>query len=71
MRNIINISVPEIMKKEIEHEVKTGGYASVSEFFRAIIRERKELSILREVEESRQEFMLGKSRTLRSLKDLR
>lgn len=71
MRKIINISVPEIVKKEIEHEVKIGGYASVSEFFRTVIRERKELFILREVEESRQEFMLGKSRTLRSLKDLR
>jgi Arc/MetJ-type ribon-helix-helix transcriptional regulator len=71
MRNIINISVPEIMKKEIEHEVKIGGYASVSEFFRTIIRERKENVILHEAEESRQEFLLGKSKTLLSLKNLR
>jgi len=71
MRNIINISVPEILKKEIEREVKVGGYASTSEFFRAVMRERKENSILRDVEESRREFASGKGRILRSLKDLR
>lgn len=71
MRTIINISVPEIMKKQIEYEVKAGGYASVSEFFRTVIRERKENLILLEVEESRREFMSGHSKELHSLKDLR
>lgn len=71
MRNIINISVPAVLKKEIEHEVKTGGYASVSEFFRSVMRERAENAILLDVAESRREFISGKAKKLRSLKDLR
>lgn len=71
MRNIINISVPAILKKEIEREVKTGGYASVSEFFRSVMRERAENAILLDVEESRREIRAGKAKVLRSLRDLR
>lgn len=71
MRNIISISVPGILKKEIEREVKMGGYASVSEFFRSVMRERSENAILLDVAESRREFLSGKAKTLRSLKDLR
>ena len=71
MRTIINISVPPRVKKEVEHEVRIGGYASVSEFFRTIIRERKENMLLRDLEKSRLEFKAGKGRKLSSLKDLR
>ncbi|MFA5942773.1 MAG: ribbon-helix-helix domain-containing protein [Candidatus Paceibacterota bacterium] len=71
MRNIINISVPEALKSEIERETKAGGYMSVSEFFRAVMRERKENQILQDVEESRREFRAGKAKVLRSLKNLR
>ncbi|MBI5798556.1 MAG: ribbon-helix-helix protein, CopG family [Candidatus Yonathbacteria bacterium] len=71
MRTIINISVPASTKKEVEHEVKTGGYASVSEFFRAVIRERKENMLLRDLAQSRREFKAGKGKKLSSLKDLR
>lgn len=71
MRTIINISVPASVKKEVEHEVKAGGYASVSEFFRAIIRERKENILLRDLAQSRREFSAGKGKVLRSLKVLR
>lgn len=71
MRTIINISVPTSVKKEVEYEVKSGGYASVSEFFRALIRERKENILARDIEQSRHEFKVGKGRVMHSLKDLR
>lgn len=71
MRNIINISVPEILKKEIELEVSTGGYASTSEFFRVLLRDWRENAILRDVDASRREFAAGKGKTLLSLRDLR
>jgi len=71
MRNIINISVPEVMKKEIEREVKTGDYASVSEFFRCLLREWKRNNFLRELQQSQAEIAAGKGKILRSLKDLR
>lgn len=71
MRTIINISVPANVKEEVEREVKTGGYASVSEFFRAVIRERKEYMLHRDLEQSRLEFKAGKGKRLSSLKDLR
>lgn len=70
MRHVINISVPEVLKREVEREAKAGGYVSVSEFFRAVMRERKENLILRDVEEGRREFFSGKVKNLRSLKDL-
>ena len=71
MRTIINISVPEALKIEIEHETKAGGYVSVSEFFRAVMREWKENNFLKELEQSRAEIAAGKGKVLRSLKDLR
>lgn len=71
MRTIINISVPATVKKEVEHEVAIGGYASVSEFFRAVLRERKENILLRDIEMSRREFSAGKGKALHSLRDLR
>lgn len=71
MRTIINISVPASVKEEVEYEVKTGGYASVSEFFRALIRDRKENILARDIEQSRNDFKTKKGRVLRSLKDLR
>ncbi len=71
MRSVINISVPDLVRKEVDREVRAGGYASVSEFFRAVLRERKEQMLLRDVEESRREVQAGHARVLRSLKDLR
>ena len=71
MRTALTISIPDTLRREIDHEVKTGGYASVSEFFRALMRERSEYAILRDVETSRREVRSGHGATLRSLKDLR
>jgi Arc/MetJ-type ribon-helix-helix transcriptional regulator len=71
MRNIINISVPEMLKKEIEREVSSGGYASTSEFFRNLLRDWKRNNLLRELQQSRAEVAAGKGKVLRSLRDLR
>ena len=71
MRNILNLSVPAGLKQEMEREAKAGGFMSVSEFFRAIMREREEARLLRDIEISRQEYRAGKAKMLRSLKDLR
>lgn len=38
MRQILNISLPMSMVKTIKQEVKEGGFASVSEFIRHLIR---------------------------------
>lgn len=35
----MNISLPEPMKKFIEEEVSRGGYSTVSEYIRAVLRE--------------------------------
>jgi Arc/MetJ-type ribon-helix-helix transcriptional regulator len=71
MRTVVNISMPAVLKKEIERETREGGYMSVSEFFRAVMRERKMNQILQDVEDSRRECRVGKASVLRSLKDLR
>ncbi len=71
MRSIINISLPLELKKEVEREVKNGKYASVSEFFRAMLREWRRAEILRDIRQSQKEFAQGKGKVLRSLKDLR
>jgi Arc/MetJ-type ribon-helix-helix transcriptional regulator len=71
MRTIVNISLPIETKREIAKEVKDGGYASVSEFFRTILRERKERALYSGILESRREFDLGKGKRLRGLRDLR
>jgi len=38
MRNIINISLPPELTKIVKKEVEAGNYASISEFFRHLLR---------------------------------
>lgn len=72
MRNVINISLPYTMVKEVKKEVKSGNYVSVSEFFRHLLREWIiNRDIIGELEESRRELAAGKAKLLHSLKDLR
>lgn len=71
MRNIVNISLPDTMVRVVEREVKRGKFATKSEFFRSLLREREENRILAELKESQREINIGKGKTLRSLKDLR
>ena len=71
MRNIVNISLPKELNNEVEKAVKSGGYASKSEFFRNLIRIWKEDQLFKELKESQREIAAGKGKVLRSLKDLR
>ena len=71
MRNIINISLPETMVKMVKKEVRRGYYASVSEFFRDLIRMWNTKKLAEKLEKSRKEFEAGKGTRLKSLKDLR
>ena len=68
MRNIINISLPQELTKRVREEVKTGDYASISEFFRHLLRIH---NLAKELKNRRKEFETGRGKILRSLKDLR
>ena len=71
MRSIVNISLPPSLLKEVQKEVKNGGYASTSEFFRQLLRAYREAKLLSELEKSHKEVLVGKAKLLKSLKDLR
>jgi Arc/MetJ-type ribon-helix-helix transcriptional regulator len=71
MRTVINISLPQPLSTAVEEAVSSGQYASKSEFFRSLLRLWLEGKLLRELEESRVEFKVGKGKLLKSLKDLR
>ena len=66
------LSLPAETVKMIKREVKKNKYVSVSEFFRALLRDYEEESkLLTELEKIDKEFDAGKGKTLNSLKDLR
>jgi putative addiction module CopG family antidote len=71
MRTIVNISLPTQLNTIVEKEVKTGQYASKSEFFRSLLRSFLEARIAKELEESRNELKAGRGKLLTSLSDLR
>ncbi len=71
MRNVINISLPRDMVRTVEREVKGGGFASKSEFFRHLLRLWNTRELAAELHERRQTFSLGKGKVLRSLNSLR
>jgi len=70
MRNIINVSLPEAMVKEVKLEVKKGKYASTSEFFRHLIRLWNTHKLGNELQKDRAEFEMHKGKLLGSLKKL-
>jgi Arc/MetJ-type ribon-helix-helix transcriptional regulator len=70
-RTIINISLPSQMADRVRKEVAKGHYASVSEFFRDLLRKHDEQLVLNDLRASQQEITTGKGKTLQSLKDLR
>ena len=70
-RNIINISLPPKMAQRVRKAAKDNEYASVSEFFRDLVREYDERELLPQLRTSQQEVIDGKGKILRSLKDLR
>lgn len=71
MRQTMNISVSPKLKKAIDAAVRNGGYASKSEFLRAIFRAWEDEEVLRSVRKSEREIAKGKVFKLKSLKDLR
>ena len=70
MRNIITISVPPTVKKQIDLMVKENKYASTSELFRDAMRSLVENNLIRDIEESEREFLAGKGKKLKTLRDL-
>ena len=70
MRNIISISLPIGLKKQVERTVKEENYSSVSEFFRDAVRAWEEEQLYQSVLRSEKELAEGKGKRLRSLKDL-
>jgi len=70
MREILNISLPEVMVKEVKNEVKKGHFASTSEFIRHLIRLWNTNKLAQELKNDRKDFDSGKGIKLRSLKDL-
>lgn len=71
MRSVINISLPAQLESVVEKEVKTGRFASKSEFFRNLLRMWMEGKLVGELDKSREELSTGKGKYLHSLKDLR
>jgi len=71
MRQVVNISLPIQTTKEVKKAVKDSGFASVSEFFRYLLREWQEGKLLVELEKSQKEIRDGKGKKLKSLADLR
>ena len=71
MRSIVNLSLPAETVKMIKREVKKNKYISVSEFFRALLREyEEEDKLLTELEGIDKEFDAGKGKVFKSLRDL-
>ena len=71
MRVVMNISLPFPMAKAVKTAVKTGSYASTSEFFRYLLRSWQEGKLLNELNESKTEIAAGNGKVLKSLKALR
>lgn len=56
MRSIMNISLPTKMAIKIKKEVNSGKYATVSEFFRDLMRSWEEEKALTELSESQKDI---------------
>lgn len=67
----MNISLPAQMATLVRDEIKSGGYTSISEFFRELVREWSKQKAINDVKISMKEFKQGKVKVLRSLVDLR
>lgn len=67
----MNISLPVSLADEVKAAVAEGGYASVSEFIRKLVRDWKRDKAINDVLQSEEEIRQGKGKVLHSLKDLR
>ena len=71
MNEVINITLPSPLAKSVKAAVKTGLYASASDFFRDLLKDWQKGKLLSALKESRAEIVAGKGKILRSLKALR
>jgi putative addiction module CopG family antidote len=71
MRDIVTISLPKQLNAEIEKEVKSGKFASKSEFIRSLIRLWQEEKLARDITDSERDIAAGRVRNIKSLKELR
>jgi Arc/MetJ-type ribon-helix-helix transcriptional regulator len=70
-RSIINISLPGAMAEEVRKEIKIGGFATTSEFFRQMFREYRKTRLAQELRHEKELFQRGGGKILKSLQDLR
>ena len=70
MRQIINISLPPKMAKLVKKEVKEGGFASVSEFFRHVLRVWNTYKLAEQLKKDKKAFERGEGMVLKSFDDL-
>jgi len=71
MREVINISLPPAMVKEVRKAVKNGKYASTSEFFRELVRTwlAGEM-VMQDIFQAEKEYKAGKFAKINSPRDL-
>lgn len=70
MRQVVNISLPASLTKEVDRGVKENHFSSKSEFFRHLLRQWLAGDLLVEIQESRQEYKAGKAKPLANVKAL-
>lgn len=71
MRTVLNISLPGDLAKEVRREVKSGSFASTSEFIRHLIRLWNTEKLALQLKQDKADFEKGKGKVLRSLASLR
>ncbi|MDD2548380.1 MAG: ribbon-helix-helix domain-containing protein [Candidatus Pacebacteria bacterium] len=71
MRKILNISLSKDLAEIVKKEVEQGGYSSVSEYIRFLIRKEKGEDLLKELIQSEKEIKAGNFKELKSLDDLK
>ena len=62
--------MPPLQKKNVDRMIKDYNYTSASEFFRDAVRALEEDKLIQDIVQSEREFVAGKGKKLRSLKDL-
>ncbi len=70
MRNIVNISLPVQLTKEVDRGVKQMHFASKSEFFRHLIRDWMAGRLLVDLQTSEREYRAGKGKRLKNPQQL-
>lgn len=60
MRIVKSISLSEGLVKFLEDQVKEGYYVSISEYLRELIREEKERQLLKDIQESEDDYKAGR-----------